>query len=308
MPNKPIKRGLTVGKFAPLHKGHDFMIKKALDEVDELVIIVYDAPEHTEIPLTVRAEWLRKLYPDVLVIEGWGVPKDEGWTEEIQKKHEDYILSKVKGMNFYAFYSSEAYGFRMSKALECFNRSIDPDRSTIGISGTQIRSNVYEYRDYLEPIVYASFITKIGILGANESNRRQLAKKMATHYDTAYASLENPSEDPLDNARNIEQLTHHQIHDARGYLFIDSPALQWQVRYRNAHFHNHPEIEALICETRDAYDLLFVLPSVTEEEAVFHQQLISELKIRKMHYIQLSGNLESQMSLIATIILNHHKY
>jgi HTH-type transcriptional regulator, transcriptional repressor of NAD biosynthesis genes len=33
------KRGLTLGKFAPLHKGHQFVIETALRETDEVIAI-----------------------------------------------------------------------------------------------------------------------------------------------------------------------------------------------------------------------------------------------------------------------------
>lgn len=48
-------RGLTLGKFAPLHRGHQFLIETALGEVDELVVIAYDSPHVTNVPLPVRA-------------------------------------------------------------------------------------------------------------------------------------------------------------------------------------------------------------------------------------------------------------
>ena len=38
-------RGLTLGKFAPLHKGHQLVIETALSEMDEVVVIIYDCLE-----------------------------------------------------------------------------------------------------------------------------------------------------------------------------------------------------------------------------------------------------------------------
>ena len=49
--------GLTLGKFAPLHKGHQLVIETALAEVDELTVVIYDSPEVTPVPLSVRANW-----------------------------------------------------------------------------------------------------------------------------------------------------------------------------------------------------------------------------------------------------------
>ena len=46
--------GLTLGKFAPLHKGHQFMIETALQEVDELIVVIYETTV-TPIQLHIRA-------------------------------------------------------------------------------------------------------------------------------------------------------------------------------------------------------------------------------------------------------------
>ena len=34
--------GLTLGKFAPLHRGHQSLIEKALAETDRLIVMIYD--------------------------------------------------------------------------------------------------------------------------------------------------------------------------------------------------------------------------------------------------------------------------
>jgi cytidyltransferase-like protein len=46
-----MKTGLTLGKYAPLHKGHQYVIETALREMDKLIVIAYDAPDYTYIPL-----------------------------------------------------------------------------------------------------------------------------------------------------------------------------------------------------------------------------------------------------------------
>jgi cytidyltransferase-like protein len=38
-----IKRGLTLGKYAPLHKGHQLVIETAFSLMDEVVVMIYDA-------------------------------------------------------------------------------------------------------------------------------------------------------------------------------------------------------------------------------------------------------------------------
>ncbi|MDZ7902667.1 MAG: adenylyltransferase/cytidyltransferase family protein, partial [Rheinheimera sp.] len=49
-----MKRGLTLGKFAPFHRGHQLLIETALAETDEVVVLIY-ATDVIEVPLQVRA-------------------------------------------------------------------------------------------------------------------------------------------------------------------------------------------------------------------------------------------------------------
>ena len=39
------KVGFTIGKFAPFHKGHEYLIETALKDMDEFYVVVYDTPE-----------------------------------------------------------------------------------------------------------------------------------------------------------------------------------------------------------------------------------------------------------------------
>ena len=52
--------GFTIGKFAPLHKGHEELIKKGIAENDEFYILINDT-NVTNIPLETRAKWLKEL-------------------------------------------------------------------------------------------------------------------------------------------------------------------------------------------------------------------------------------------------------
>lgn len=153
-----MKTGLTVGKFAPLHNGHIHLIETALKEVDHLIVIVYDAPHVTNIPVDVRAGWIRRLFPEVEVIEGTDVPRDIGYTLDIQMKHVNFIRRLIDLRKIDVFFSSEAYGELLSKELSCINRIVDVGRRQVAISGTEIRQNIHAYKSYLPEIVYDDLI------------------------------------------------------------------------------------------------------------------------------------------------------
>ena len=138
-------RGLTLGKFAPLHAGHQHVIQTALAETDEVVVVVYNAPETTPIPLSVRSGWIRELYPGVRVVEAWNGPTAVGDTPEIRSAHEHYIINELGIRGITHFYSSEFYGEHMSRALGAFDRRVDPNRTRFPISATAIRNAPFQY-------------------------------------------------------------------------------------------------------------------------------------------------------------------
>ena len=37
-----MKIGFTIGKFAPLHKGHQYLIEKGLKEMDKFYVVIYE--------------------------------------------------------------------------------------------------------------------------------------------------------------------------------------------------------------------------------------------------------------------------
>ncbi len=150
---KLFKRGLTIGKFAPLHRGHQYLIEKALKEMDEFVVIVYDCPKVIDIPLEIRAGWISKLYPKAKIIKAYDCPKKIGKDTEAISAQVNYIIEKIKGMKITHFYSSEWYGEHVSNALGAKNVLVDPERKKFPISGTLSRSDIEKYKNLIDPYV-----------------------------------------------------------------------------------------------------------------------------------------------------------
>ena len=150
--------GLIIGKFAPLHKGHQYLIETALKQVDKLIIFIYDWPELTDVPINIRKRWIEKLYPDVQVVEVYDSPKIFGKTPEIMKLHSDCIVNKLKEIgqeySITHFFSNEFYGEYMGKILNAQSVQIDINKQQYKISATEIRENPEKYKEFLDKIVY----------------------------------------------------------------------------------------------------------------------------------------------------------
>ncbi|GAL85725.1 cytidyltransferase [Sporocytophaga myxococcoides] len=230
--------GLTLGKFAPFHKGHQYMIETAIREMDDVIIVIYDAPEVTGIPLNIRASWIRTLYPNVEVIEGVDGPSVTGDSSEIKKIQEDYISGLLKGRKITHFYSSEFYGDHMSQSLGALNREVDRARTVVPISGTLVRENVFLHKNYLSPVVYKDFVVNVVFLGAPFTGKTTLAKKLSEEYKTVWMpeyGREYWEQNQSDRRLTLDQLTEiaeghllqedQQLYKANQYLFTDTSAI-----------------------------------------------------------------------------------
>ena len=146
--------GFTIGKFAPLHKGHEALIEKGIKENDEFYILINNT-EKSDIPLDVRASWIKNLYPTAHILLGTNPPKQFGMDEESIKIQTDYLKEVFKGIPVNRFYSSEEYGKYVARDLNVENIKVN---KTIPISATNIRENPLEFKKYMEDIVYKTII------------------------------------------------------------------------------------------------------------------------------------------------------
>jgi cytidyltransferase-like protein len=148
--------GIIIGKFAPLHRGHRYLIENALERVEHLIVLVYDVPKLTKVPVGVRIGWIKKLYPSVEVINAGIGPKEFGSTPEINRLHTDYAKSRLpQGIKIDYVFSSEDYGEVLAEALGAENVLVDKERVNVPVSAGRIRAVAEDHRHYLEDFVYA---------------------------------------------------------------------------------------------------------------------------------------------------------
>lgn len=146
--------GFTIGKFAPLHKGHQLLIETALKEMDEMYVVIYDT-DIIDINVKQRANWIKQLYPDVHIIYAYNSPKKYGLDDESVKIQMEYLSELIKDIPVTHFYSSELYGEKVANYLNIRNRVVDLERKQIPISSTMVRKNYEENSKYIENFIYS---------------------------------------------------------------------------------------------------------------------------------------------------------
>ncbi len=134
------KIGFTIGKFAPFHKGHAYLIETALKEMDEFYVVVYDTPQFN-IDIDTKIKMITKKFPTVKILKAFNSPKQFGLDEKSVEIQMKYLLNIMKGINVGYFYSSEDYGKYVAEYMNIENRLVDKERVVFPISATKLRNN-----------------------------------------------------------------------------------------------------------------------------------------------------------------------
>jgi NadR type nicotinamide-nucleotide adenylyltransferase len=325
-------RGLTLGKFAPLHRGHQLLIETALAEVDELAVIVYDAPETTSIPLSVRAGWLRRLYPQIEVVEAWDGPSEVGDTPAIRGAHERYIIERLKIRAVTHFYSSEFYGAHMSRALGAIDRRVDPGREAVPVSGTAVRADPYGWRAFVDPLVYRDLVMNVMLLGAPSTGKTTLAARLAEAHGTIWMpeyGREYWERHQLERRLSLGQLVElaeghlereeRLLADANRYLFSDTNAITTAMFSQAYHGAVAPRLAELALQAQSRYDLVVVCDSDIPyddtwdrsgdaDRQVFQKQILADLRVRRLPFLLVSGDVEARARRVGALLARHRKY
>ncbi len=174
--------GLVVGKFCPLHRGHQLLLDRALSRCERLLVISYTKPEYAGCAPPRRERWLRMLYPDVpsLVIDDARlaahcerrgvaprvVPDNEAPAED-HRHFVAWLLHAVLAVDVDAVFTSEDYGEGFAAVLDAAQRArggapvvhvmVDPRRCAVPVSGSQVRADRQVAETWLDARIHRDY-------------------------------------------------------------------------------------------------------------------------------------------------------
>lgn len=146
--------GLIVGRFDPPHLGHSHMIDWAAERTDQLVVYVNSSFAHDTVPGELRATWLAEAHPAVEVrvvrhslATDWD--DEDLWARwiELFQSHWPHEAGP------HAVFSSDGYVSGIADRLAAIAVSVDPDRTAVPITATQIRDQPGAHLDKVTPSV-----------------------------------------------------------------------------------------------------------------------------------------------------------
>lgn len=205
--------GLVVGKFSPLHRGHQHLLDAAQAQCLRLVVLSWSQPEFAHCEAARRERWLTTLYPEARVVvldrsrldalcAARGVaPRRLPTNDEPDDAQRDFVawlLHDVMPTTIDAVFTSEAYGDGFAAHLGAAQRAyggpgvvhvpVDPARRAVPVSGTAVRADVHGSRAMLDPRVYRDFVGRVAILGGESTGKSVLAETLAARLGTVHAA------------------------------------------------------------------------------------------------------------------------
>lgn len=344
---KRFKCGLVVGKFSPLHRGHELLIRRAIEGCEDVAIISYSKPEFPGCGAESRARWLAELFPqthrlvvtDALLqsVSGPGtlgpfsvVPSNDA-EAQLHRRFCGFLCVEVLKARVDAVFSSEDYGPGFAQELTRFFREndptypevehvmVDPARSKVPISGTLLRTDPHRLKHHLSPVVYASFVERIALLGGESSGKSTLAQALAAHHHTSYVAEYGRElwdkkagaliyDDLLSIAQRQIEREEQQARIANRFLFCDTTPLTTLFYCRELFGRAPPALEKLaerpyhqvvLC----APDFPFVQDGTRRDEDFRQRQhawYLAQLNARGIEPFVVAGALQSRLEQISS--------
>lgn len=295
--------GIVVGKFAPLTRGHINLITQASLQANKVVVVLsHDnrwlqdqrPRDRKALSFKNRLRWLQQLYADMKHIDIDFIIEDDipefpnGWSEysrllmgivdkACQKffvnSHHNPHKSSLQRPKVAIFSSELDYDDNYAKYLPLIDHVVvDAARTTVPISATNIREDLYRYWDYLPSLVRKDFTKKVVIIGTESTGKSTLVKNLAKYFNTSWveeygrtfcetelagseASLHS-SDYPLIAYRHKE-LEETAMRTANRLCIVDTNAMVTEYYHRL--YEGEPNAIVSAIAASEQYDLVIIL-------------------------------------------------
>ena len=305
---------VVIGKFLPFHRGHQFLIETAQEQSQQLSIIVCERKDDF-VPGTVRAEWIRQMFPQarvLLIHDTYDQDDSKLWAR---------LTIEWLGFVPEVAFTSEEYGPRWAHFMGCQHVLVDLKRERFPISGTKVRHNPRASWDFLPAPAREHFALRICIVGAESSGTTTLAQGLASALNTNWveeygreycaekygdADFEWHSNEFTHIAREQSRLIDAAARGCNRVLVCDTDAFAtrlWHFRYMNFWSDEVDQI-ARAAKQPDLYvltspDIPFVQDGLRDGEHLreaMHQQFIEELARWNLNWMLANGSSDERVA------------
>lgn len=209
------KQGLVVGKFSPLHLGHEFLIEQAALACQHLLVLGYSQPELPGCGRQRRQRWLdarintRYAHVQAIAIDdAWvqqrcaaagrphcTMPRNDA-DDATHQRYLAWLLTSVLSAEFAhpidALFCSEPWGPACSTMLSAALGSllqpvlVDVARAAHPISASRILAEPAAHAHHLAPEVWADWLPRVVLVGGESTGKTTLAQSLALALHTEW--------------------------------------------------------------------------------------------------------------------------
>jgi HTH-type transcriptional regulator, transcriptional repressor of NAD biosynthesis genes len=334
------RTGLVVGKLSPLHRGHEHVLATALRQCERVLCLSYSSPELPGCAAEARRSWMSELFPAVTHLA-----LDEAELERQRVQHGPLpqlplndapeleqrvfvaeLCLRVFGVAVDVVFTSELYGDAFAAELQKQFRAativeakvehvlVDLDRITVPISATAIRADRELGLTYLSPVVRASFVRRVCLIGGESSGKTTLTRSLAQSFATTHCEeygrekwIERAGElryeDYLLIAATQLELEEQATRAARHVTFCDTSPLTTLFYCLDQFGRAEAELTGLADRAYDLFllcapDLPFVQDG-TRRDAAFrarqHDFYLGQLERLRARWLLVEGSLDDRV-------------
>ncbi len=171
-------KGFVFGKFFPFHKGHEAMIRFALQHCDVLTVLICASDSGT-IPGNIRTGWIDQTFAgqENVQVSLFEYSESELSSTSVSSRNVSQQWSEVfKRLlpNHGLLVTSEPYGEYVAEYMGIRHMAFDMPKQLYPVSATAIRNDLPGYWHFLPDSVKPYFSTKIVILGTESTGKTVL--------------------------------------------------------------------------------------------------------------------------------------
>jgi HTH-type transcriptional repressor of NAD biosynthesis genes len=310
-------RGLVIGKFLPIHRGHIAMIEFALLHCDELIVSMSYTPTDA-IDASLRFNWIKEIFKDQPRVLPRIIADD--FDDEQLPLNERTRQWAVALRNVYpqidVIISSEEYGASFAANMNATHISFDPNRRKIPVSASLIRQQPFKFWEYIPDQLKSYFVKKICFYGPESTGKSTMAKAMAEKYKTEFVpevareliqSNEFSLEDIIRIGRAQTERVKEKSKTANKILFCDTDLITTQIYSQHYLKQIPPELFEL--EKEINYDKYFLfdidvewvadgLRDLGDQRQHMLNTFRTELEKRKIPYTWVRGSYQERAQII----------
>jgi len=310
-----MKQGLVIGKFFPLHKGHEELIRYAATQCDELIVLL-GIKKSESIPGHLRLKWLWETFrnePSIHIeFTDDDLPDSAVSSRDVSKVWAEYLSERFPGVRLIV--SSEEYGEFLAEYMGIEHKYFDIERKIIPVSGTIIRESPHRYWEYLAASAKEYYVKKICIFGAESTGKSILTEKLAKYYNTVY--VPEVARDLIDDSgcdvtfSMIEKIGPAHAEEilnkflkANRFVFVDTD-IEITRLFSEHYFQEVPQFPPWI-EAANKFDL-YIFPDIDvpyvedpqrdsgHMREIFREKLLSILDKKNADYVIIDGEWDER--------------